>query len=331
MPPSISTEPRISDSTAGYPVAGLLYFLAHPRLWKRIFCGILLLFFFGIVCTIVLFIAAFPAQAFALIKYTTIPPWASWLISFLLTIIEIGIAILIFTAIFLAEYCDRLFDDVLQLQGYRFPEARALLQQSNTSCLRGCWSGLRHCFLSTFFMIFTRVILLIILAPLHLIPIVGSMLFSYMNGYLYAWSMHLHYFDLKAWGFQRGKSFVYRNRSAYTNFGAAAIGLEMIPILNFLTPFTNVIGSALWAVEMEMAQGRGQDERGPIRFGGPRGDDSGSEQGLISPELDDRHTPEDKPSIDSEADLGAPPSYEEATGILGYDGEGHSSTSRPRR
>jgi hypothetical protein len=44
---------------------------------------------------------------------------------------------------------------------------------------------------------------------------------------------------------------VKQNRLDYTLFGMMAVILEMIPILNFFTPITNIVGSALWACDIE--------------------------------------------------------------------------------
>ncbi len=48
-----------------------------------------------------------------------------------------------------------------------------------------------------------------------------------------------------------GKHFVEENRSDYIQFGVVGVLFEMIPFLNLLTPITNVIGSALWACDIE--------------------------------------------------------------------------------
>ena len=39
--------------------------------------------------------------------------------------------------------------------------------------------------------------------------------------------------------------------SDYTRFGVVGVLFEMIPFLNLVTPVTNVIGSALWACDIE--------------------------------------------------------------------------------
>jgi hypothetical protein len=48
-----------------------------------------------------------------------------------------------------------------------------------------------------------------------------------------------------------GKHFVEENRSDYLQFGIVGVLLEMIPFINLITPITNVIGSALWACDIE--------------------------------------------------------------------------------
>lgn len=48
-----------------------------------------------------------------------------------------------------------------------------------------------------------------------------------------------------------GKHFVEENRSDYLQFGIVGVLLEMIPLFNLITPVTNVIGSALWACDIE--------------------------------------------------------------------------------
>ncbi|CAF4627453.1 unnamed protein product, partial [Rotaria magnacalcarata] len=46
------------------------------------------------------------------------------------------------------------------------------------------------CIKSFLVLIIFRVILVVLTFPLNLIPIIGTMLFIYINGYYYAWSLH---------------------------------------------------------------------------------------------------------------------------------------------
>ncbi|UJR08737.1 hypothetical protein I4U23_012994 [Adineta vaga] len=51
--------------------------------------------------------------------------------------------------------------------------------------------------------------------------------------------------------FLQGRHFVEENRDDHTQFGIIGVLLEMIPFLKVVTPVTNVIGSALWACDIE--------------------------------------------------------------------------------
>lgn len=120
----------------------------------------------------------------------------------------------------------------------------------------------------------TQIFVWIITAPLHLIPVVGTAIACYINGwpawyrYLYlfvacahnyaktssffnySWGHHLHY-DIEFRGFSVSESrrFAWRNRASYCNFGAVAVALELVPLFNLLFMWTNVVGAALWVAD----------------------------------------------------------------------------------
>lgn len=64
---------------------------------------------------------------------------------------------------------------------------------------------------------------------------------------MHSWGHHLHY-DLEFRGFSvsDSRSFAWRHKSQYCNFGTVAVALELIPIFNLLFMWTNVVGAALW-------------------------------------------------------------------------------------
>ncbi|CAF3304882.1 unnamed protein product, partial [Rotaria sp. Silwood2] len=57
--------------------------------------------------------------------------------------------------------------------------------------------------------------------------------------------------DLIGLTFAQGKHYAEENCSDYRQFGIVAVLFEMIPFINLITPITNVIGSALWACDIE--------------------------------------------------------------------------------
>ncbi|CAF0861702.1 unnamed protein product [Didymodactylos carnosus] len=233
----------VLHSPYSYPFRGIKYFLTHSQLWCHVLLGLIVMLTFSLVAVILLFLFVFPWQAHAF-HYGALhfPEWLSWLLSFLITLLEVATCVLVFSTIFLAYYMDIIFAVV-----FRQEQISGL----NIHLYRGVCPSCYSCVKSFVILIFFRVCLLLITAPLNLIPCVGTIFYIYLNGFYYAWSLHCKYFDILGLNFQQGKHYVYQNRSDYVHFGVIAVLLEMIPLLNFLTPVTNVIGSALWACDIE--------------------------------------------------------------------------------
>ena len=200
------------------------------------------MFVFSLVVSIVFFVFVFPCQSAGLSIYMV--NWLSWIISLILTIFEIGIVVLICSCLFLSYYMEVIFDAVWKEETLTITDRQR--DQREEFLHRGY-----SCLKSFLILIIFRVGLFLFTSPLNLIPLFGTLLYVYINGYFYAWSLHCRYFDLIGLSFLQGKDYVEVNRSSYTQFGIVAILLEMIPLVNFVTPISNVIGSALWACDIE--------------------------------------------------------------------------------
>jgi hypothetical protein len=114
----------------------------------------------------------------------------------------------------------------------------------------------------------------LMLLPLNLIPVVGTLLYVYMQGKERGPVAHLRYFDLKGWDERKREEWVRRNHGGYlgydspspcfcavvmglltgSRFGMAAFLFEMIPFASLAFSFTNAVGAALWAADMEKAK-----------------------------------------------------------------------------
>ncbi|CAF1022238.1 unnamed protein product [Rotaria sordida] len=223
-----------------YPIRGFFYLIQHRSIWRYIIRALIIMILVSIIISILLFLFVFPSQANGLSKYMA--NWISWIISFILTLFEIGIIILIFSSLYIAYYMDVIFDAVWRQETMIINqnETRERILSTSLSCIKS--------FLT---LIIFRVFLVVLTSPLNIIPIFGTILYIYINGYYYAWSLHCRYFDLIGLTFAQGKHFVEQNRLDYTRFGIVAILFEMIPFLNIITPITNVIGSAIWASHIE--------------------------------------------------------------------------------
>jgi uncharacterized protein involved in cysteine biosynthesis len=180
-------------SSKTYPIRGIFYLIRHPTLWNKIACGLLIMIIISIVVSVLLFVFAFPAQAHDLSQYMS--SWIAWIISFFLTLYEIAVAVLVCSSLFLAYYMDVIFDAVWRQETMGITPGESQRTASTTlSCIK-----------SFFVLILFRVILLVVTSPLNLIPVLGTILYIYINGYYYAWSLHCRYFDLLGLSFAQGK------------------------------------------------------------------------------------------------------------------------------
>lgn len=175
-----------------YPIRGFIYLIVHPSLWKQLCIGLIIMILMTIITSILLFIFVFPSQSYCLSEYMY--KSLSWIISFFLTLFEIAIIIMIFSCLFLAYYMNIIFDTIWHKETMTINRGETQI----LSTLKG------SCIKSFLILILIRVILILLTSPLNLIPIVGTIVFIYINGYYYAWSLHCRYFDLIGLTFAQG-------------------------------------------------------------------------------------------------------------------------------
>ncbi|EGC42373.1 conserved hypothetical protein [Histoplasma capsulatum var. duboisii H88] len=87
--------------------------------------------------------------------------------------------------------------------------------------------------------------------PLNMIPVVGTMMYILSQGKRFGPISHERYFQLKGWDSRQKQAWVAAHSAAYTSFGAAAFALEMVPFASLAFAYTNTVGAALWASNME--------------------------------------------------------------------------------
>ncbi|KAI1771637.1 hypothetical protein F4818DRAFT_444964 [Hypoxylon cercidicola] len=91
----------------------------------------------------------------------------------------------------------------------------------------------------------------VIYLPLNFIPVVGTIIFILLQGRTRGSSVHGRYFQLKRWSSSQQKDWLQRHTGPYATFGTVATVLEMIPVLSMFFAFTNTVGAALWAADIE--------------------------------------------------------------------------------
>jgi len=99
--------------------------------------------------------------------------------------------------------------------------------------------------------------------PLNLIPIVGTVGFVLAQSRDRGQSVHNRYFQLKNWPSSRTSDWLKKNAAPYASFGIVATLLEMIPLASMFFTYTNTVGAALWAADIESLNTTMTDETAP--------------------------------------------------------------------
>lgn len=229
-----------------YPIQGLYYFVSHKALWRPLVSrlGPTLTLTLGVMTF--MFVFAYLPQA-ALMAFTS-GPLAAFSAA-LLTLSESSTIINLLSRTFLIE--DALidtFDGTLLSR-----ECTSLVSDGRQVKSGGDSIARLGKLVKKPFQKFTpsAVIRYFIYLPLNFIPVVGTVIFVLLQGKRSGPAAHARYFQLKGWSKSQQEAFVAQNRGGYTSFGVISFLLEMIPFANLVFAFSNTVGAALWAADME--------------------------------------------------------------------------------
>jgi len=87
--------------------------------------------------------------------------------------------------------------------------------------------------------------------PLNFVPVIGTVAFLFINGQRGGPGWHSRFFQLKGFDKSQRTAFVEKRKPEYTAFGMATMLFTFIPIVGLIFSFTNTVGAALWAAEIE--------------------------------------------------------------------------------
>lgn len=109
----------------------------------------------------------------------------------------------------------------------------------------------------------TALIRYLVYLPLNFIPLVGTAVFLFLQGRNRGRLVHGRYFQLKKWSASQRSHWLEEHIGPYTAFGLVATLLEMIPLASIFFTFSNTVGAALWAADMEALDVSMADETSP--------------------------------------------------------------------
>ncbi|CAH0489711.1 unnamed protein product [Peronospora farinosa] len=223
-----------------YVVQGIAYFISHPRLWLATLCPLVLTLLVAIITVVMLFAVALYPQAKGL-EEAGVVLWLSWILGVMIVLVEIFLVTFIFNSLIMGCYEDKIFEQVIVARG-----CKELVEneERHAGILRKC----RSCCRVSLWM---KLGLLLITLPLNLLPIIGSILYAWLNGTIVAWESHLLYFEFKNFSYGQQRAFVNNHKVQYSSFGMQALLMEMIPGVGLLSVFTNAVGAALFAAQLK--------------------------------------------------------------------------------
>jgi uncharacterized protein involved in cysteine biosynthesis len=220
---------------SSYPIQGIIYFLLHPVLWVKCLCAFIVIAIVGIASLAGSFVAM-PSIAHALIDVDC-PSGLAWVVAVLAALLISALIIVIATLIILPIFTETIVDYVWKDKGLP-------VREDLDTCCRGCSTDCQLCCSG----IILSIVVLIITLPLNAIPIIGTIIFCAINGWLYAWEKQTRYHvEVKGWDFSRSRAYAVHHWYTYTVFGVVCYLLLLVPLANILFGFTNAVGAALWA------------------------------------------------------------------------------------
>ncbi|ETW02326.1 hypothetical protein H310_05869 [Aphanomyces invadans] len=223
-----------------YAIQGIVFFLTHPSLWLTLLCPTIMTIVVALCSVIGLFaIALYPTAV--LYKHVGLPPVWAWVLAVVTVLAEVFLTTLIYSLTCSGCFVDKVFEKVLVMRGHGRVVEEA---EVRARCCRQCKAC---CNVS----IWLRLVVLVVTLPLHLIPILGTIAYVWLNASLKGWEAHLYYFEMKGYRYEEQKAIFEKRRLQYSSFGIQCMYLELIPFFGFFFLLTNAIGAALFAADME--------------------------------------------------------------------------------
>ncbi|RMZ79625.1 hypothetical protein DV737_g3326, partial [Chaetothyriales sp. CBS 132003] len=229
-----------------YPIKGIYYFLSHGDLWRPLKAKLVPTLTTGAGVTIACFVLFYLPQV-ATLAFTSGP--AAVFSAALLTLSQSStITNLISKTFFTQEALIDEFDGTLLSKGYTslVEDGRQVKAGGDNIARLGKLVKKPFAKLAP-----SAIIRYLLYWPLNFIPVVGTFIFILAQGRRNGPAAHARYFQLKGWSKTQREMHIEKNRGAYTAFGVVSFLLEMIPFAGLVFAFTNTVGAALWAADLE--------------------------------------------------------------------------------
>jgi hypothetical protein len=229
-----------------YPIKGVFYFLSHRELWKPFVSklGPLVLLSTGVIGGM-FFFTYLPQLAILFFVNGPIAPFSA----ILLVLNESTTIInLVSRNYLLQDSLLDVFDGTLLARGDNKIVSEGREVKSGGDPMQKLGKIIKSPFEKFSPKAIIRYIMYL---PLNAIPVVGTVIFILIQGRTRGKGVHGRYFQLKRWSEPKKEDWLTKNVGPYTAFGLVATLLEMIPVASMFFTFSNTVGAALWAADIE--------------------------------------------------------------------------------
>ncbi|ORY82655.1 hypothetical protein BCR37DRAFT_318686 [Protomyces lactucae-debilis] len=226
-----------------YPLKGILYCLGQKKLLQEIQKQLMPKLVMAIAVTIVLFATVYVPQALAMALFSG--PLA-FISAVPLVLSEANLLINILSTFFLNTDLDLIFDKVLLEKGHETLVGKGRVVGATGSGKQGHMKAKLTSGLQKFSP--QAVIRYLLTLPLNFIPAIGTILFLVLNGRKAGPRYMSRYWQLKG---ENSASVEREKTGSLTAFGTATVLLGMVPVANQFFEYTNTVGAALFASDLE--------------------------------------------------------------------------------
>ena len=251
-----------------YPIRGLLYFLYHPTLFKSCLELITILFLITLGFWVVLWLTTYHVQ-YLLLARVFGRGFLGHSATLATLLAEAIIPVYLLSERFIRTVSNRLFDTVLKQQGLRQPsrsskQDRAALQtrlseqqqydfeqQREWGIIWKVFTWATNIFLQpkATESAFRQYLRMACTTPVLALAPVG---YVWLNGFGSTATLLDHYLIQKDLQQQAEREAWYQlHKREFRMFGAVVFAMNAVPLLNWLFRFTNTVGAALWAADIE--------------------------------------------------------------------------------
>jgi len=232
-----------------YPFRGIYYFLRHKELSKPLRNELAPLVTTGISVTTAMFLFTYLPQAALLTVFSG--PLAVISTIFLVLSESATITNLISRGFFIEDALTDTFDGTLLIRDEQdlVSKGRDLSPRGSASDTMARLGKMAKKPFARFTP--TAILRYFMYLPLNFIPVVGPILFLLLQARKFGPAAHTRYFQLKGMNKNQKDQWVHERKAEYIGFGIPAMLLEMVPFVGIFFSFTNHVGAALWAADLE--------------------------------------------------------------------------------